>query len=730
MRFVGIIWPKDEEKLLAGGGVEIVGRQRTRWSLALRDAETLARKANDEGLGVYVAEVEGAELKKLTAVEPAKSGEPAWVENRFVRMRVPAAQVPAWEPYRPVVTWEADGKHATLDWPVADGAQAFSLVRELRRVKRSKRRPNGIDPRVEKLVDEIRGEKKTHRYAAAQEIRSQLRAIKPPEAVKIEREKKREAAKKDRKRLLSEARQAVVSGDLSDLETKVASIEEERDKAEGSEREMWNEVLREQRATLRKAQKLEEECPPCVGAESPQPVDGVEENLGRAQEWADALFDGLGWKDLSHSKVTVSADAGAHHVEWSSRSLAYGASITDMFRLDVRTGKQVVRARCVEEQVTTEREWRWYVDDGVLPALPPRSQWRGFSLSIGFRGTRAFGSFDELKAALCAEFSLCDAGELSKGKEEARAILQDLGPKLLEQLEANRAKPKTVGSRYRVTVKGGRAVVETTEGKPSVPAVIGTEAKLDSNHGRPREAAHNQSRVALAELVWQLMLEVSSGMFRWPSTWQRDKDYGPRTVAPRLRTLLHEWEKKASPTQSKEPAKPSPKKVTGKSGSPPVPKPAAAAPAGEVDAAPNKAHWSGLLAERNQGRADLVREYMGEWLASGAPRTDGKWIVFELDMPENESPADRRKRSREIDTAYTSGLRKRFRATFLKRPGKGDRVGILLDVPAEAAAAKHAEEPPAKGEKAPSEATKQKNSPEAVIKLRLGELQERLGVTP
>ena len=256
--FIGLIWPRDEEHVLARD-VLFHCTARKSAPTARKDALSLRAKlaSIDPGVGAYLIELAGERVKELWLLEDAAENEASWKDGRTIRLRVPASELHAWRSTGAVITWEADGKHATLDWPCTDAKLAARITTALNGRRRPNRSGDEVDPRVLKLLDKLRGTKS--RFEAAQDVKKELKKITPPADVLEAREdqaKEREATKD---RALKLTRELAANGGAAAAGARLDALENERKqtKASTAERVRIDRELRTVRAAKKKLEELE-----------------------------------------------------------------------------------------------------------------------------------------------------------------------------------------------------------------------------------------------------------------------------------------------------------------------------------------------------------------------------------------------------------------------------------------------------------------------------------------
>lgn len=196
MQYVGFIWPRNEQHVLASGDVLFHATSRKSSSAAARDARRIynALAHTDAGSSAYVAGVEAGRITQLYEIDLVDSSGPRWVDGQYVRHRVPATHADAYRAAGAVVTLDVDGRHATADFVVANAADAASLIDALESETQRTANPGTlVSEKVLEIVDKIRGKKS--RYEAAQGLRAELGKIPPPQEELDARKARADAAK-------------------------------------------------------------------------------------------------------------------------------------------------------------------------------------------------------------------------------------------------------------------------------------------------------------------------------------------------------------------------------------------------------------------------------------------------------------------------------------------------------------------------------------------------------
>lgn len=320
--FIGLIWPRDEEHVLARD-VLFHSTARKTSAEATRDAQRLLERlaANDAGVGAYIVALEGERVREMWTLEDAKPHEAQWVDGRFVRMRVLASDVKAWLQTKPVTTWEADGKHATLDWPCDDAALASELIEALNGRRANGPRDAVVDKRVLSLLDKIRGQ--GTRYDAAVLVKRELNKIEPPPAVAKANAERAAARQATSERTATLMREFAAAGGTSAAQEYIDELERQRADAPPEERAR---IERDKRAAASALKKLEElevlALEPAKKMGKPTEFvwyDGrrVEVIVGKATEVLVPDSKGAPTRYEARYALVRSAELGTSHDPWS-----------------------------------------------------------------------------------------------------------------------------------------------------------------------------------------------------------------------------------------------------------------------------------------------------------------------------------------------------------------------------------------------------------------------------
>lgn len=272
MKYIGLLWPRNEEQLIARGTAQIHGIARATRTSAAKDAQKLHKAlcADDTHTGAYFVATQDGKVCGMYEVQArsdaTQKGDARWIDHQYVRKNIGEDEADAYRKHGFIVTRNADGT-CTADYPVQDVLQASQLIDTMREDNPTK----GLSERVVAFLDKIRGEKS--RYETAKTVRKELAKIPAPGAVQKEKEQRKKRAEETRN-AVAKTLQRMKDGDADDRNE--LQVEIDRLQAKPKKTEQDKQSIKVFSSAIEQWQEAKELVGDCVDGQPPPSVTPTE----------------------------------------------------------------------------------------------------------------------------------------------------------------------------------------------------------------------------------------------------------------------------------------------------------------------------------------------------------------------------------------------------------------------------------------------------------------------